>query len=161
MLKKCLLITCIILLASCDSKSVFSEYQSVSNGWDKDQELNFSFPAPDTINNYNIFINLRNNEDYKFSNLFLIVKMNFPDGNIVSDTLEYEMAKPNGEWLGKGFTSLKESKLWYKENIIFPNSGTYNVQIAHAMRINGTVEGLNSLEGVKDVGIKIETTPKQ
>lgn len=159
MLKKySLLIISLAFLVSCDSKTVFSEYKSVSNGWEKGQKIAFSFPAPDTINSYNIFVNLRNDETYKYSNLFLIVHMNFPEGKTISDTLEYAMAKPNGEWLGEGFTSLKENKLWYRENIIFPNSGVYNVQIEHAMRINGSVDGIISLDGIKDVGIKIEST---
>ena len=156
--KSILILLSFIFLISCDSKSVFSEYTSISNDWNKNQPINFSFPAPDTINKYNIFIDIRNDAAYKYSNLFLIVKMDFPNGNIVTDTLEYQMAKPNGEWLGTGFSSLKENKLWYKDHVIFPNSGTYNVQIGHAMRINGSVEGITSLEGIKDVGIKIENT---
>ena len=159
MFKRCLLLCSIILIISCDSKSVFSEYQSVSNTWGKEELLTFNFNAPDTINKYNLFINLRNNETYKFSNLFLIVNMEFPEGRTIVDTLEYEMAKPNGEWLGKGFSKLKENKLWYKEDVIFPNSGIYNIQIGHAMRINGRVDGLLSLDGIKDVGISIEKAP--
>ncbi len=159
--KYILILVSFIFLISCDSKSVFSEYKSVSNGWSKEQLLDFSFSAPDTINKYNIFIDLRSDENYKYSNLFLIVNMNFPNGNVVTDTLEYQMAKPNGEWLGTGFSSLKENKLWYKDHKVFPTSGVYNVQIEHAMRINGTIDGIISLEGIKDVGIKIESTSNQ
>ena len=161
MFKKSFFLLYIILFISCDSKSIFSEYKSVSNDWKKNEKVDFSFSAPDTTNTYNMFINLRNDKTYEFSNLFLIVRMSFPDGKIISDTIEYEMAKPNGEWLGKGFTSLKESKLWYKENITFPNSGIYNIQIEHAMRINGKVDGIESLRGIKDVGVKIENTSIQ
>ncbi|NAS31692.1 gliding motility lipoprotein GldH [Flavobacteriaceae bacterium R38] len=159
--KSFFLLSSIILFISCDSKGVFSEYKSVANDWKKNEKIEFSFPAPDTTKAYNMFINVRNDKTYEFSNLFLIVHMNFPDGKIISDTIEYEMAKPNGEWLGKGFTSLKESKLWYKENVTFPNSGTYNVQIEHAMRINGRVEGIESLKGIKDVGVKLENASIQ
>jgi len=148
MLKKSFFLWSAILLIACDSKSVFSEYTSVSSNWNKDEKVTFNFSAPDTINKYNMFINVRNDKTFAFSNLFLIVHMNFPDGKVISDTLEYEMAEPNGQWLGKGLTALKESKLWYKENVTFPNSGDYNIQIEHAMRING-------------IGIKIENTSTQ
>jgi gliding motility-associated lipoprotein GldH len=66
------------------------------------------------------------------------------------------MAEPTGEWLGTGLGSVKESKLWFQENIVFPDSGVYKVNISHAMRRNGDVEGLHVLEGITDVGLEIE-----
>lgn len=158
MLKKIVLLMLLVLLGSCsDNRIAFAAYQSMDNGWEKDQPVSFNFSAPDTLSAYNLFINLRNDERFPFSNLFLIVDMEFPQGRVITDTLEYEMAKPNGEWLGQGFTDLKESKLWYKEAVKFPDTGTYKVKILHAMRKNGNVEGVRSLQGITDVGISIES----
>jgi gliding motility-associated lipoprotein GldH len=70
------------------------------------------------------------------------------------------MAQPTGEWLGKGVGSVKENKLWYKENIVFPQSGVYKVNVFHAMRKNGEVDGLHELDGITDVGLEIEKVPK-
>ncbi|UNY99658.1 gliding motility lipoprotein GldH [Zhouia spongiae] len=145
-----------ICFVACDPAGVYSEYRSVEGGWDKEDIKVFTFKAPDTIRPYHIFLNLRNNENYKYSNLFLIVNLDFPNNESITDTLEYEMARPDGEWLGKGFSSLKESKLWYKENVIFPDSGTYRISVEQAMRKMGSVEGIESLKGITDVGIKIE-----
>jgi gliding motility-associated lipoprotein GldH len=143
-------------LLSCNTNSLFSENQSLNKEWKKNENINFVVQITDTINRYNLFITLRNNENYKFSNLFLIVTMQFPDGKTIKDTLEYAMASPNGEWLGRGFTSIKENKLWYKEHIAFPVSGDYHFSITHAMRENGSVSGIEKLEGITDIGIKIE-----
>ena len=82
--------------------------------------------------------------------------MNFPHGKKVKDTLEYEMAKPNGELLGTGFTDIKENKLWYKEGVVFNESGEYTVNIQQAMRENGKVNGVVELEGITDVGFRVE-----
>ena len=71
------------------------------------------------------------------------------------------MAEPSGEWLGKGMGSVKENKLWFKENIVFPETGVYKVTVSHAMRRNGVVEGLHILEGVTDVGLEIEKAPNK
>jgi len=161
MLKKPVVFLILLLIVSCDSNSVFSSYESLDSKWEGRTSVDFTFQAPDTIQPYNLFINVRNNEKYPFSNLFLIVNMEFPNGNAVTDTLEYQMTKPDGSWLGEGFTSLKENKLWYKENVIFPVSGEYEIRIEHAMRINGKVDGVKILEGVKDVGVKIEKAVKQ
>ena len=143
-------------LLACDSNRVFDEYRSVSNQWNKDSILSFKVTPPDSINAFNVFINLRNNKDYKYCNLFLIVSTKFPNGKVIKDTLEYRMARPSGEFLGTGFTDVKENKLWYKENVIFNEIGEYEFTIQHAMRKNGSVDGVMNLEGITDVGLRIE-----
>lgn len=126
-----------------------------------DDTAHFEFSGMDTTATYNMFINIRNDNTFPFSNLFLITEMEHPDGNTVKDTLEYKMAEPTGEWLGKGLGSVKENKLWYRENIVFPKTGVYKVNVSHAMRKNGDVEGLHVLEGITDVGLEIEKSPNK
>ncbi|WP_298418197.1 gliding motility lipoprotein GldH [uncultured Kordia sp.] len=158
-LNKIAFFICIIstfLLVSCDGNRVFDEYASAGKTWEKDTALTFKFQQPDSTSNYNLFVNVRNTNEYEFQNLFLIVNMNFPNGNVVSDTLEYEMAKSNGEWLGKGFMATKESKLWYKEDVRFPYEGTYEIAIQQAMRKINEPDGIQSLKGISEVGFRIE-----
>ena len=145
------------LMISCNENLVFSTYESLDNGvWKKGDTISFEWEALDTIKKHHLFLNVRNDERFEFSNLFLITELEAPGGHTVMDTLEYEMALPSGEWLGKGMGSLKESKLWYKENIDFQESGVYKVRVLHAMRKNGAVEGIEELIGITDVGIQIE-----
>lgn len=154
-----LVIFACISLMSCDSNAVYDQYKSVPNQWHKDSITTFNFKAPDTINSYNLYVNLRNTNDYRFSNLFLIVELNYPNGKAVKDTLEYKMAKPNGELLGTGFTDVKENKLWYRGYKVpfkFSEKGDYSVDIQHAMRKNGEVNGLENLDGITDIGFRIE-----
>ncbi len=158
MLNRFICICCVFLvLLSCNTNLEFSEYQSVNNAsWEMDRPFHFEFSELDSIQSYNMFFNIRNNNDFEFGNLFLIAEFEYPDGNTQKDTLEYEMAQPTGEWLGKGLGSIKENKLWFKENIVFPDSGVYKVKITHAMRKNGDVKGIPVLEGITDVGLEIE-----
>lgn len=157
MLKNILPILLLIVLASCESNTVRSEYKATNDGyWNKDNTIIFQFTEQDTLSKNNIFINIRNDETYFYSNLFLIAELNFPTGETIKDTLEYEMSKPDGEWLGTGHGSLKENKLWYKENVVFPVKGVYTLEISHAMRKNGSVEGIMDLKGITDVGFQIE-----
>ena len=154
------LIVCLIVFSSCDSNRVFDEYKSVPNQWHKDSIISFNITPPDSTNAYNLFVNLRNTNDYKYSNLFLIVDIDFPNGKTVKDTLEYQMAQPDGKLLGVGFTDVKENKLWYKGQddnpFIFNESGIYKVNIQHAMRENGKVNGVENLEGITDIGFRVE-----
>ena len=106
----------------------------------------------------NIFLRLRNNNNYQYSNIFLIVSLTAGEEQITNDTLEYLMASPEGKWLGEGFLDVKESKLWFRENNFFQDSTVYQLKLVHAMRKNGVVNGLEVLEGITDVGVQIETT---
>ena len=150
-----------ILLSSfygCDKNRVFDDYKAVDSRWHKDSVVNFELGQLDSLSSYNLFINIRNNNDFNYSNLFLITEIRFPQGKVITDTLEYEMATPSGEWLGKGFGDVKENKLWYKENVRFDEPGKYQVHIRHAMRKNGEVDGIDNLRGITHVGFRIENT---
>jgi gliding motility-associated lipoprotein GldH len=151
------------MITSCDSKAAFDVYKSVPEQWHKDSIASFNFKAPDTTSNYDLYVQLRNTNDYKFSNLFLIVELNYPNGKAVKDTLEYKMAAPNGELLGSGFSDVKENKLWYrgfKTPFQFEEEGDYIVKIQHAMRNNGDVDGILNLEGITDIGFRVEQAQK-
>ena len=144
------------LLFSCETNVIKSEYRSLDGAvWNKDEVLQFTFSEMDTLQEHDIYINVRNDNTFAYSNLFIIAALTSPEGRIVKDTLEYVMAEPDGTWLGKGNGSLKENTLWYKENIVFPTSGVYTIEVSHAMRKNGDVSGIIGLEGITDVGIEI------
>ncbi len=152
---------CVLLIVmsiiSCDEKRVFDKYKPVEDiGWSKDAKIVFDFQVKDTLNKYDLFINLRNNNAYEFSNLFIITKLKFPDNKMVIDTLEYQMTDNFGKFLGQGFSEIKENKLFYKEHIVFPLKGNYTISIEQAMRKNGDVDALKILKGITEVGFRIE-----
>ena len=142
---------------SCDKKRVFDEYKSVGSAWHKDSIVTFNLSDLDSTKRYNLFLNIRDNNNYKFNNLFLIVALETPSGFTKVDTLEYQMAEPDGTLLGNGFSDIKESKLFYKENLKFDTIGDYKVKIQQAVRQTGKIEGIQALEGITEVGFRIET----
>ena len=149
-----ILILVTILLFSCDKKRVFDEYKSVGSAWHKDSIVTFDLPVLDSTKRYDLFVNLRNNNNYPFNNLFLIVAIEMPNGFTKVDTLEYQMANPDGTLLGNGFTDIKESKLYLKEGVKF--RGKYKVHIKQDVRQSGKIPGVQELEGITDVGFRIE-----
>ncbi|HJS01565.1 MAG TPA: gliding motility lipoprotein GldH [Flavobacterium sp.] len=150
------LIMIVILFFSCDEKRVFDEYKALSGKWKKEDVIRFTFNQNDTINPYNLFLNIRNNNEYSFNNLFVIVTLKQPDSLVKIDTLEYAMANPDGSLMGEGFSDVKESKLWYQENFVFKQKGNYTIEIQQALRETGSVTGVEELNGVTDVGFRIE-----
>lgn len=149
-----ILLLAAILLFSCDKKRVFDEYKSVGSAWHKDSIITFDLPILDSTKRYNAFVNIRDNNNYPFNNLFLIVSMEMPNGFTKVDTLEYQMAEPDGTLLGNGFSDIKESKLYYKEDVKF--RGKYKVHIKQAVRQSGKIPGVEALQGITDVGFRIE-----
>ena len=159
MARKWIVVLATLWVISCDTKTVYTEYRSLNNGiWSASDTLEFGLNELDSSLDYNVFLNVRNNNEFAFSNLFLITELEQPSGETVKDTLEFEMAQADGSWLGKGRGSIKESKLWFREKIVFPDSGVYHLRVIHAMRKNGQVEGIEALQGITDVGIQIEKT---
>ena len=146
-----------LLVASCDSNRVFDEYKSLENHqWLLNDSIDFEFLVTDTISKNNLYFNLRNNNQYEFSNLYLITHIDFPNGKKFVDTLQYEMTDKNGKFLGVGISEVKHSRLLYKEKIVFPQSGDYKVSIRQAMRKNGSIAGIQELKGITDFGLRIE-----
>jgi len=145
----------VLTLFSCDKKRVFDEYKSVGKSWNKDSIVSFDLPKLDPKKQYNLFINVRDNNDFPFNNLFLIVSMEQPDKKTKVDTLEYQMANPDGSLLGDGFTDVKESKLIFKERMKF-TEGEYKIHIKQAVRQTGKVTGVEKLDGITEVGFRIE-----
>ncbi len=144
-------------MMSCSNNIVYNQYQPIESGqWHKDSVINFTVNSTDTIAKNNLYVTLRNNKDYEFSNLFLIVGIKFPNNYQIVDTLEYEMTSPEGRYLGTGMTDIKENKLEYKTNVTFSLVGDYDISVQQAMRKTRDIEGLTTLNGITDVGLQIE-----
>lgn len=110
----------------------------------------FNVPVTDTATSNNIYFVIRNGSSYPYRNIYLFVTTTSPDGLIITDTLQYNLADEEGRWYGKGFGDLHELNLPYKTNVYFPVKGTYQFKVQHGMRIE-------DLKGVYDFGLRIET----
>lgn len=144
-------------MLSCSRQDFFNKYESLDNNrWALNQPINFNVDVTDTITPVSVFINIRNTNQYPYSNLFLIVSSYFDDTIYQIDTLEYEMANASGQWLGTGFAEVKENKLVFKIDDVFPKKGAYRFSVSHANRKNGNLSGDDYLIGITDVGMSIE-----
>ncbi len=141
-----------ILFLSCHSSSEGEVIMnSVDNKWNKKSEQKFNLEISDPQNPKNIIFVVRNNNEYPYSNLRLIVNLtNLQNKKKETDTLNYILAKPNGEWLGTGFGDTKETLFQYKLNYRFPAKGKYEIGLTQAMRND-------ILPGIEDIGVKLET----
>lgn len=141
----------LVMFTGCSTSSENVDMKNLNGNWKKNAEQKFNFKVNDAQDAKNIIFVVRNNNDYPYSNIRFIV--NFSDLKTKKksiDTLNYILAKPNGEWIGKGFGDTKETLFQYKLNYKFPQNGNYSIGVIHAMRTD-------NLKGIEDVGVKIET----
>lgn len=135
---------------SCDSKRFFDETTKIPvNGWHKDSAAVFNMKVIDTLQFYKFFINLRHNDNYRYSNFYLFLNTRLPNGLYTRDTIEMILANFTGKWLGKGFGTLRDNQILIRENLRFPRKGTYHFSIEQAMREE-------VLKGIENVGIRVE-----
>ena len=143
------------LIFACSKPPFFMGYQDFDGHWPALKKVVFDIDAP-IDQSVNMMIYIRNNRQYPFSNLFLIARLKTGDSLLLCDTLEYAMANEQGQWLGKGFLEVKESKLWWKENYELLKADNLNVQLEHALRFNGSEQGTDPLLGIVGVGFAVE-----
>jgi gliding motility-associated lipoprotein GldH len=147
-----LIILAAISLAACQSPSEFEGNQPVNpSGWKSTESVHFEFETHDTVQLHNFYIDVRNREDYAYSNIFFFVDMEFPNGKKSIDTVECILANEQGEWLGNPTANLYDHEFLYQRAKQFPLGGRYKIDIRQGMRVD-------ELKGISDVGFKLTHT---
>lgn len=142
--------TGLVLIMACGERALYDEAKALpQDGWDFRDTMDFSFVITDTSDIYNVYLHVRNEMQYSYSNLWIFVGTTAPNGATQRDTLELILADEAGRWLGKGTRSINTMLIPYMRNIKFPYLGIYSMGIQHAMR--DTV-----LYHVHDIGVRIQ-----
>ncbi len=147
-----LFIEAVFFSVSCDRNLVYEKYAPIPEmGWPADSIICFNVNISDTTQNNNLYFNIRNSIDYPYSNIWLFISITPPKGDILTDTIEFTLAGPGGEWFGKGHGKFRDNQFIFRRNVYFPNPGQYKFQLQHGMRTK-------ELKGVSNVGIRVEKT---
>jgi gliding motility-associated lipoprotein GldH len=137
-------------LASCDSNRIYEENFALDNNeWNSSDIKKFEFEIEDTLSPLNLYINLRTTTDYQYSNIYLFLYSEYPDGYSDKDTLEFILAEPNGRWLGENSGTVVENRILISKGGRFITKGTYSFKLEQAMREEVLAE-------VIDVGFRVE-----
>ena len=138
------------VVISCDSNKLYEENLPVDDdGWHYDDIKSFQFDITDTLSPLNLYINVRTSTDYAFSNLFMYLHSDYPNGYSDKDTLEFILAEPSGKWLGESSGTVVENKIMIFKGGRFTTPGTYEFRLEHAMR-------QKVLPEILDVGFRVE-----
>lgn len=135
---------------SCQPENIhFEEVARIDNSWKKNEYKSFSIPIKKIEKKHDLYLIIRNNNQYPYRNIYLFTKLKSPKGEVLIDTLEYQLADPAGKWLGYGMGEIKQNTLVYKENISLQDTGIYQFQVIHAMRED-------NLKGIEDISLMVE-----
>ncbi len=145
-----LLVVLMLFLASCNNNVVFTKYQTFKdNEWFAKDKAVFDLEITDTQTLNNISLMIRHADSYPYNNLFLFVTTKYPDGKVLTDTMEVILSNSKGEWLGSGAGDIYDFKVPIKKNVRFPLGGKYQFTFEQAMRVD-------PLPMVMDFGFEIE-----
>lgn len=145
-----LLVVLVLFLASCNKNVVFTKYQTFKdNQWFAKDKAVFDLEITDTQTLNNISLMIRHAESYPYNNLFLFVTTKYPDGKVLTDTMEVILSNSKGEWLGSGVGDIYDFKVPIKKNVRFPLGGKYQFTFEQAMRVD-------PLPMIMDFGFEIE-----
>lgn len=145
-----LLVFCVaFIFYSCDSNRIYEENFSVENNvWNSEDVKTFSFEITDTMSPLDLFVNIRTTPDYGYSNLYVFLYSEYPNGYSDKDTLEFILAEQDGKWLGESSGTVIENQILISRGGRFPYSGKYTFKIQHAMREKDLPE-------IIDVGFRV------
>jgi len=141
----------LLLFTACNQHVLMDENLAVDDeGWDYRNRAGFEVSIEDTSALHAFYLNVRQNESYRYGNLYIFLHTTFPNGTLTHDTIECVLAQPDGKWLGKTSGSYISNQILLNESLRFPLAGQYRFEIEQAMREE-------KLHGITDIGIRIET----
>jgi gliding motility-associated lipoprotein GldH len=137
------------ITSACDPYMVFDQYQKTEAGqWKWSGKKTFLVDMKDSLQMYNIYVNVRHTTDYPKSNLFVFLTTSAPSGLSRRDTIEIIIANDRGKWEGNGFGDIKLVSREFRKAIRFLYPGKYTFEIEQGMRMPEIP--------VTDVGLRIE-----
>jgi gliding motility-associated lipoprotein GldH len=139
-----------LFLSACDKKRIVDENKTIEgDAWYYKNLLPFDVLINDTSKYYNLYVNLRVDADYKYSNIFLMLHKTDVDKNKSKERIEFTLADETGQWLGNGLGDVYDYQLLTYQKIKFNQTGNYHYELEQNMRDD-------TLMYIKSTGIRIE-----
>ena len=142
------LIAMVLMIASCSNNNLVDTNDAVAeNSWLYAKSAKATVEIKDINQSYAVHFKLRHTLDYKYSNLFVVMRLKGDSVN-KSTRYEFKLAKKDGEWLGKGSGDIFTCNFPLLTNFRFEKPGKYEIEITQNMRDNPLV-------GISDIGITV------
>tara|TARA_Y100001980_G_C14528322_1_gene304014 strand:- start:642 stop:1121 length:480 start_codon:yes stop_codon:yes gene_type:complete len=151
------LITFFVLILSCKGEdTLYSSHIETKGAWLKNKPVKASLEINEGP--IDIYLVLKLNEDYPFSNIYLISSISNPDLKI-TDTIYFKFDYSENKSLLSRQMRIKTFKIPIYKNMNL-NEKT-SVEISHAVRFIDSTEPVMKLEGILDVGILVNKSNEE
>lgn len=138
-----------LMLIACQKEAVYTHFESLPGTWSADSTLVFHPVLSDSVNEYQVLINIRHTDRYPYQNLWLFVDLQRDSILLRRDTIEAQMANERGEWQGQGISQYALTLLYLEGQTL--TQGEYTVSIQQGMRTE-------KLPGITEVGVRVEVS---
>lgn len=148
----CLLLIACCLLFACTTIDLYEKVEAIpKHEWQTAYKPQFEFTIKDTTSNYQVYLIVRHNNQYKYNNIWVNLYAKAPTDSMQKFSLELPLANKEG-WLGSGMDDVYEHRIAFTldpQKFNFSRSGNYIFTLEQIMRDN-------PLTDIMNVGIRIE-----
>lgn len=140
----------LVALQACGNSPFFAENTDLKGeSWSGQEPVSFAFVITDTLSAYDFFIDIRNNTNYAFSNLYVFLDLTHQDQLVIRDTIELPITEASGKWTGSVSGTLVDNHFLTYPQMVFTKPGAYKIMLQQAMM------GQDELAGIASVGVSL------
>ena len=145
-----IVVSMVLLLSACGESYYYQESRSIGDdGWTDGEVFDFNFDIKDTMQHYNLYLDLYHTKDYPYQNLYLKIDTRYPDQHTISDTLSFDLANAVGDWNGKCSSDACDLRVFLAHQIRFEQLGDYRIGFTQYSRFDTIPE-------IKNISFKIQ-----
>ncbi len=142
---------CLLALCSCGPNYVLNEALELPNqSWTYADSLVSNFDVTDEKASYNLYLQVKHNEEFPTQNLYVRLKTTAPQGPPSSETISLQLADKAGNWLGKCSGEKCQILVPVKNGLVFGIKGQHRLVVEQFMR-SENVKGLEKISLLLEV----------
>ena len=138
-----------ILLSGCDTDTLVDVNLTMpSRNWTYVNKVKAVVVVADHNQPLDIYFNLRHTNDYRYSNIFVLLHINGAGQKESTIRYQFKLAQPDGKWNGAGSGNIFGYTFRLLTDYKFPINGKYELEVEQNMRDN-------PLREISDAGITV------
>lgn len=138
------------LLFSCGESYYFQKDITLElKEWGHDDMLAYEFSISDSIQPYDLYLDVVSSKDYSYENVYIKLETSFPTDTVISDRLSLELNNKDGSYTGDCSGHSCTTRFVLQKNARFKHLGDYSLLVHQDTR-----EAL--LVGIESVGFYVQ-----
>ncbi len=139
----------LLLLTSCGEQPHYEKvYSFEGKVWKQDVKPVYKVNIDDVSVEYDFTLFLRTTTDYKYSNLWVFMKTETPDGSVERKPFEILITNPDGSWVGTKTGTVVETPVYFRKRKL-PLKGEYTFTLEQGIT-------QSKVDEVLDLGFRVE-----